>query len=204
MSFRRAAVSLCAVLLSTLLGACAALAPRDAGPRAEPFDVLGRVLVRYDGNAFSSNLRWQHGAGHDELWLMTPTGQALAHMREDGGGATLTAADQTQYRGSSVESLTRQGLGWELPLTRLQHWMRGHAAPHIAAEITARDDTGRATRITQDGWRIIYEYSDAPEYERLPRRIEMASDAQSIRLVIDSWRRESPAGETSPGIFITR
>lgn len=70
--------SLCILGVLSLLGACAALAPRDAGPRAEPFDVLGRVLVSHDGRSFSSSVRWQHGATFDELWLMTPTGQALS------------------------------------------------------------------------------------------------------------------------------
>ena len=59
-------------------------------------------------------------------------------------------------------------------------------------------------RMTQDGWRMAYEYSAAPEYEGQPRRVEATSAAQNIRLVIDSWRREPQANDSSPGIFITR
>ena len=204
MSFGRAIYSLCAICALTLLGACAALAPPDAGPRAEPFDVLGRVLVSYDGRSFSSSVRWQHGADFDELWLMTPTGQALAHLREDGAGATITSTDQTKYHGSRAESLTQQALGWQFPLARLQHWVRGAPAPHITADITARDSSGRITRMTQDGWRISFDFTSAAEYQGLPRRVEVTSAAQDIRLVIDSWRREAQTNDIDPGIFITR
>ena len=196
--------SLCILGVLSLLGACAALAPRDAGPRAEPFDVLGRVLVSHDGRSFSSSVRWQHGATFDELWLMTPTGQALAYLREDGTGASITGADQVKYQGSSIEALTKQALGWEFPLARLQHWLRAAPAPGSAAEIAERDSSGRVMRMTQDGWRMAYEYSAAPEYEGQPRRVEATSAAQNIRLVIDSWRREPQANDSSPGIFITR
>ena len=204
MSFWRAIYSLGAVGVLSLLGACVSLPPREAGLRAEPFDVLGRVLVSFDGKSFSSNMRWQHAAQSDELWLMTPTGQTLAHLHEDRSGATITATDQTQYHGSSVESLTQRGLGWEMPLARLQHWLRATPAPHGAAEIVERDGTGRITRMTQDGWRVGYEYTTDAEYEGRPRRVEVTRDGQTIRLVIDSWRRASQADDGSQDVFITR
>ena len=59
------------------LGGCASVqpVPEKAG-RAAPFDVLGRVLVHFEGNAVSANVRWLHTQDADEIWLMTPTGQA--------------------------------------------------------------------------------------------------------------------------------
>jgi len=203
MILHRAVVSLCTIVALSLLGGCALLAPQDAGPRAESFDLLGRVLVSYDGRAFSSSVRWQHGVEQDEVWMMTPTGQTLAHLREDSTGATITGADQTKYHGSRVESLTKQALGWEFPLGRLQYWVRGMPAPGSDAANTQRDGAGHITRMVQDGWRIAYEYSTASEYEGLPRRVELTNDAQAIRLVIDSWRRAAQADD-GPAISITR
>ena len=208
MIFRRAgippAATLAALFLLSVLGGCAVFAPQDAGSRAEPFDLLGRVLVSFDARSFTSSVRWQHGTEFDELWLMTPTGQTLAHLREDRTGATITGTDQIPYHGTRVEALTQRALGWEFPLARLQHWVRGVPAPNTTAAIAERDSTGRITRMTQEGWRIVCEYSGAPEYEGRPRRVEVTSDAQNIRLVIDSWRRESAANDGGQGIFITR
>ncbi len=192
MVFLRAAVTFGALGLS----GCASVQPlpQNAG-RAAPFDVLGRVLVHYDGRAFSANVRWMHAADADEIWLLTPTGQALAQMREDGEGATLTGADKSQYRASRVESLTKQALGWELPVARLQHWIRGTPVPNSPAEITERDAAGKVRQLAQDGWKITYDYYPPAENEGLPRRMEVVGATQTLRLVIDTWRRE---GADSP------
>lgn len=175
------------------LSGCASVQPlpQNAG-RAANFDLLGRVLVYYEGSAFSANVRWMHAADADEIWLMTPTGQALAQMREDATGATLTSADQKQYRAGRVESLTKQGLGWELPIARLQHWIRGIPVPNSAAEILERDVTGKIRQLAQDGWKITYEYYPATENEGLPRRMEVVGATQTLRLVIDTWRKQTP------------
>ncbi len=205
MIFRRAVVSLCAIATLCLLGACAVLAPPpDAASRAAAFDMLGRVLVGYDGKSFSSGVRWQHGAQSDELWLMTPTGQTLAYLFEDRNGAAITGTDQVKYHGASAEALAKQALGWEFPLARLQHWLRGNPVPNMAIDVVERDAGGRITRMTQDGWRIACEYYAATEQDGLPRRVDVTKSLQSIRVVIDRWRSEAAASDDSPGISITR
>lgn len=180
------------LLLAALLGACASVPElRKPAARAAPFDVLGRVLVSYDGRAFTANVRWVHGAQSDDLWLMTPTGQALAHMHENASGATLTSADQTTYRGADVETLTQRGLGWALPIGRMQYWLRGEAVPDTPSEIVERNGEGRTRQLAQDGWRITYDYYPATQNGGLPRRLELVGEAQTLRLVIDTWRDES-------------
>ncbi len=182
-------------LLVTLLSGCASLFQTPTKPtveRAAPFDVLGRVSVSYDGRAFSANVRWVHLADVDEMWLMTPTGQALAKLREDAAGAVLTGADKSQYRAAHVEALTQRALGWELPMSRLQHWLRGVPAPVVPAEIVERDAAGKIRQLKQDGWRITYDYYPPAENEGLPRRMELTGATQTMRLVIDTWRREAP------------
>lgn len=183
----------CVLALLLALSGCASLAPpRDAMPRAAPFEMLGRVLVNSQGRAFTANVRWLHAADADEIWLMTPTGQALAHLIENAEGAVITAADQTQYRASKVEALTQRALGWELPVSRLQYWVRGTPAPAAdsPAVIGERDAAGRIRQMTQDGWKLSYEHYAASQYEGLPRRLELLGEVQTLRLVIDTWRRE--------------
>jgi outer membrane lipoprotein LolB len=184
-----------ALAVSFALSACAAFSPQAGralpGP---PFDLSGRVLVSADGRAFSSGMRWRHDSGEDELWLMSPLGQALAHIRARPGNATLTATDQQAYHASSVESLTRRALGWELPLSHMQYWVQGQAAAADPAQATARDARGRLVALDQAGWHVHIEYPEAPEQSGQPRRLELTRGEQKIRLVIDEWRRD----ETSP------
>lgn len=184
--------TLAAATAIVMLGGCAALMPSDRpAQRAAAFDLVGRVAVAYDGRNFSSGLRWRHAVESDEVWLMTPTGQALAHILADDEGATLTGSDHQTYRAADAEALTRKGLGWELPLTRLAWWVRGQAVPGTEPSEAVRDQQGRLVRFVQDGWGITLAHADGGDPGGLPRRVELARPEHQIRLVIDDWRGDA-------------
>lgn len=173
-----------ALAISALLLSACALAPQR--PPAAAFDLLGRVLVSGEGRAFSSGLRWTHDTERDELWLLSPVGQTLAHIAADDSGAVLTTPDQQEYRAFSVESLTRRALGWSLPLAELRFWIMALPAPGDPAAALTRDAGGRVSSIDQSDWRIVYVYPEGPA--TLPRRLDLSRGGQHIRLVIDSRR----------------
>jgi outer membrane lipoprotein LolB len=179
-----------ALALILVTAACTSVPFQSDVPVAPstPFDFSGRVLVSFDGRAFSSAMRWQHEPGRDEIWLLTPVGQALAHIVDAGGGAVLTSADQRQYRAASVESLTRQAFGWELPVAHLKYWVRGDIAPGSAPDAVVRGDDQRVARLEQGGWRVALTYYPVQQYEGLPRRLDLVGGSHEIRLVIDTWR----------------
>ncbi|HSB47943.1 MAG TPA: lipoprotein insertase outer membrane protein LolB [Burkholderiales bacterium] len=180
----------CAALAAAAsLAGCALIAPAPPAPPAPAFDLVGRVAVTYDARAFTSGVRWQHTALRDELWLMTPAGQALAHIVGDAGGAIFTGADRREYRAADIASLIRRALGWEMPVMQLAWWVQGQLAPGAVVQAVERDAHGRISVLAQEGWRISYAYEpgDAPD-GRL-RRLELAREGQEIRLVIDAWRR---------------
>jgi outer membrane lipoprotein LolB len=179
-----------ALAASVVLAGCAALEPARL-PRAPAFDLLGRVAVTHDGRAFSSNLRWRHDVERDEIWLLTPVGQALAHIEADAAGAVLTAADGKQQHAADVESLTRRALGWELPLQHLGWWVRGDLPPGGTIGEVLRDQQGRLVRLRQDGWSITLTHAPGTGAGGLPQRLEITREAHKIRLVIDGWRREN-------------
>jgi outer membrane lipoprotein LolB len=185
----------CAALAACVaLAACAALAPPyEPVQRAPAFDLVGRVAVNYDGRAFSSGVRWLHQVDSDEISLLTPVGQTLAHIVADASGATLTGADRTQIQAGDVESLTRRGLGWELPLSRLAWWVKAEIVPGGVIGEVARDQEGRLVRLVQDGWRIVFVHRPPEDGSSLPQRLELAREGYQIRLVIDSWPRGGEA-----------
>jgi outer membrane lipoprotein LolB len=175
-----------ALLTGLLLAACATapLAPREP----TPFDLLGRALVTYRGGAVTANVRWEHSAERDEIWLMTPTGQTLAHIIDNPAGATLTRHDQQQFRAANVEALTRQALGWTLPVTLLQHWLRGVPAPGSAAQSVERGPADRPVALTQNGWRVAFTYHAQGALAGKVRRLDLNDGANEIRFVVDTWR----------------
>lgn len=178
--------ALAAFAAALLLAGCAStpLAPRDA----RPFDLLGRVLVSSEGSAFTANVRWEHDGAGGEIWLMTPTGQTLAHIVDTDEGATLTRADQQQYHAASVEALTRRAFGWALPLRLMHYWVRGVPAPAPAPGGLERGEGDRLIGLAQGGWRVGLTYHQAGERAGLVRLLEASDGSHQIRMVIDTWR----------------
>jgi outer membrane lipoprotein LolB len=170
-----------AVLAAALLAACATTPSFMPAPS---FELAGRIAVRYQERAFTGSLRWTQNAQGDDIWLSAPLGQTVARVQADAQGATLTAADQKQYRASSVESLTESGLGWRFPLAGMRHWVLGQPAPNLPLAGIERDGANRLTRCAQGEWQVAFEYA-APGAPH-PSRVEVAGTGATIRLVVDS------------------
>jgi outer membrane lipoprotein LolB len=183
------------LLWSVLLAGCASIltpAKPPAAASAEPFELQGRVYVRYGARAFSGSLRWQHAQAADQVWLSGPLGQTAAYIRRDGEGAVLTTAEQREYRSTSLERLTKDGLGWSLPLADLSYYVLGEVPPAVVDSSVERDAERRAVRVTHDGWEVALTRSDADASARAPARVTLRKDDVEIRLVID--RLDAPAG----------
>jgi outer membrane lipoprotein LolB len=174
----------CAVLGAVLLAACAELPQQGVAETTAAFELTGRIVVRFQDRAFSSALRWKRDASGDEIWFTAPLGQTIAYLRADSGGATLTAADQKQYRAGSIESLTRSALGWRLPVAGMRNWVLGQPAPSVVSATVERDDSSRITRFRQDDLQIAFSYAE-PGATR-PSRIDVTGSEAELRFVIDS------------------
>jgi outer membrane lipoprotein LolB len=172
--------------LVVCMSGCAQLPWMDAGDRgiAEAFEAQGRVYVRYGPKAFSGSLRWSHTVERDEVWLGGPLGQTAAHIVRDDAGAILTTADQQEYRATSIEALTREGLGWSLPLADLSYYLLGKV-PEDATAGAERDASGRIVRATRDGWSVRWVALGDQAPAQRPGRIELNKADVEIRFVVD-------------------
>ena len=149
------------------------------------FALAGRVAVKVEQRGYSARLNWRHGAGGDRLRILSPVGTVIAELEADASGATLTTADKKVYRSGDVQALTREVLGWDLPLEGLQHWVVGRAEPGWPVQAEERDARGRLTKLTQNEWRIDYlAYSGD---SALPSRMLLAYGNLGLRLIIDRW-----------------
>ena len=182
--FWRIAWRLLAVLL---VAGCAALPPspgslavarRDA---IDDFSLEARFSLRHEDQNYSGRLSWRHSGGDDELLLASPFGQGIAQLISDPRGARLTMSDGQVYTAEDGAALTRQVLGYPLPVAQLADWVRGRGA---AIET---DPRGRPLRLRQDGWNIAYDY-DSDDAQAPPSRIvAQRDDGAELRLRIDEW-----------------
>jgi len=174
-------------LLALILGGCASVpsAPRiNVEPSLQArWTLQGRIGVQAGEQSLSGQIHWQHRADTDEVLLNSPLGQGVARIVRNVEGVMLEVPNQPTRRAPDAESLTREALGYALPVAGLVWWVQARPDPDQAFEAT-RDAAGRLTQLRQNGWVIDYLQYAA---DARPRKLVVAREGLEIRLVADSW-----------------
>lgn len=191
LALRSAIPNLSLALFSLLLlGACSIAPPaqensdwllhRDQLGDLDSWQFQGRVNVRYDDESHTPRIRWrQQDVEYDiRLWGTFNAGNTLITGRP---GAVTMEQDGDIYRANSPEDLILSNLGYELPVSQLEYWIKGIPDPGSDAELSF-NELNQLTSLEQEGWTIIY--TDPRQYGELslPRRVELTRPLNDIRL----------------------
>jgi outer membrane lipoprotein LolB len=183
-------VRLTAVLLLALTAGCATTPPGipvDAkAPLPANWTLQGRIGILAGEQSLSGQIRWQHSVETDEVLLTSPLGQGVARIVRDAEGVQLDMPKQPTRRAPDAESLTREALGYTLPVAGLAWWVQARPDPDSAFEAT-RNASGRLTQLKQHGWVIDYLQYAA---DGRPRTLAVMREGLVIRLVADTWNAE--------------
>lgn len=175
-------------LALALLLSCASrppLGPVESTRDIDEFELKGRVGVKLDGRGYSARLRWRHEEASDALWLYSPVGSTIATVVANGNQATLVTAKKETYSSNNVQRLTREVLGWDLPLTGLRYWVLGRVDPGVPVTLLQRDERMRIKQLAQSDWQI--DYLGYAGDSALPSSMLLSYNDLSMRLIIDGW-----------------
>ena len=177
--------------LSAVLLGCGTTAPavientdwvahRQQMEALDSWQLQGRVNVRYDNESHTPRIRWMQQSleYHIRLWGTFNAGNTTIIGRP--GFVILEQGNQTR-RAASAEDLILQQLGYELPVSNLNYWIKGLPVP--ALESTQEfNELNLLSTLVQDGWTI--HYSDYRQYQQLslPGEIELLRTENDIRL----------------------
>ena len=179
------------LLATALLSACAAIAPpaeensdwarqRDQLQDLDSWELSGRVNVRYDNESHTPRIIWlqQNVEYHIRLWGTFNAGNTLIVGRP--GYVTLENDGETVDASSPEELILRQ-MGYELPVSQLNYWIKGLPSPDSEAQLSF-NELNQLTTIEQADWTI--NLSDMRQYGQvsLPRRVELTRPRNDIRL----------------------
>ena len=190
---RRGLRGVCALALALhilFLGGCATSPSFPLPPQAslDAFALEGRFSLRYEDKNYSGRLSWRHEGADNTVLLSSPFGQGMAEISTRLHAARLITSDGKMYEAADAETLTRQVLGYPLPLARLADWVRGRAESGNAE----RDDFGRLVRLRHEDWAIECGYEgDDPQVPPVRVFAERA-DGMQLRLRIDEWNSMLP------------
>jgi outer membrane biogenesis lipoprotein LolB/uncharacterized protein HemY len=149
----------------------------------------GRFAVKVIGLTESQN---QGGSGgftltqealKDVLEIRSPMGGSIAKIIITPGEATLES-DGKVVTAVDADTLVQNTLGLPLPARGLSNWLRGEVRPGSEASID-RNTKGQVSKISQDGWDLVYTWSNANRLEKLIMTRSSNIGSIDIRLVFD-------------------
>lgn len=162
-------------------------ADRDAVAALDNWVLNGRVGIQHHDQGVSADLQWRQAGQRFELRIGAPLNGGTFVLEGGADGVTLLRPDGSGDSATDVESLMRRNLEWSLPVTGAAWWVRGLPHPRSAATQPQFDAAGRYTDFAQDGWRIsVLDYWD-DRVPVLPRKLYLARDTLSVRMLIKTW-----------------
>ena len=170
-----------------LLAACAVAPPLPTAPAPSaidaPFAIDGRLSVRRGSDGVTANFSWRHAPPRDDFVVSTPLGQTLAEISGDASVPhyELRGSDGRHEEANGWSGLTERALGAPLPVAGLAAWIVGVPRANAPHSIEP-DASGRAVVLRQDGWEIVYAYSDGDA--KLPARLQLSQSDLEVRIVV--------------------
>ena len=176
--------------LLLLLTACVAAPPagdnsdwvaqRDLLQQLDTWEFRGRVDVRYNNDSHTPRIQWQQQDTDYNIRLWGTFNAGNTRISGRPGFVTMENAGEV-VTASSPEDLILQQLGYELPVSFLEYWIKGLPAPQGRADLEF-NELNQLTRIRQADWTVTY--SDPRQYGdiSLPARMELTRPANDIRL----------------------
>lgn len=136
------------------------------------WEFTGSVNVRDAREAHSSRIRWhQDGETYRiNLWGTFNAGATQIDGRP--GEVSIAQQGQTPVVTHSPEELLYQELGYELPVSELNHWVKGIPAPGLPSKLEFGENH-QLLRFEQAGWQINYLGFTNFGAETLPTRIRV-------------------------------
>ncbi len=163
------------------------------------WDMYARGALKLEGEAYNIGIRWQRELdGRFMMLLEAPFGQGVFRIDATAAGTSrLSLPDGQTFENSSVEALLEEAVGWSLPISGLDYWIRGMPQPQ-AEHVHRLDADGRTRSIRQDGWDIDYlDYFSAADAPELPRRLKLANDTVTLKLAIERWQPSTMDAENA-------
>lgn len=185
------------VVLLPVFVACSSVAPRavenivwdqqrELLEDLETWQLQGRVNVRYNEENDTPRIRWQQLNTDYNIRLWGTFNVGMTRISGNTGMVTMEH-DGELFRANSPEDLILQQLGYELPVSYLEFWVRGLPVPDLTADMSF-NELNQLSLMQQDNWSITYE--DPRQYGELtlPREVIVANTEENIRLTFFGLR----------------
>lgn len=170
----------------------------------------GRAAVQRGSEGWSATLHWRQQGSSFRLRIIAPLGRGTYEILRSQDQVSLIDADNNVYTAASPDELFANAIGWRLPISNIEFWIRGLLAPGESPSQLNLGTEGLVKDFAVDGWRVSilgYQSVSIPprtassnqgastENLAMPKKLFMNFDDTKVRVVISAWELGGDAGE---------
>jgi outer membrane lipoprotein LolB len=149
--------------------------------------IRGRIAVQMAQQGGSASVFWKQQGQNYAMEFFGPLGAGAVYLNGIPGQIDLTTSKGQHLQAATPEKLLQQALGWNLPITNLNYWIRGIPAPGFAGT-QSFNNQGQLAQLQQDGWQINYLNNMTANNKVLPQYITLVRQGLVVKIIIDSWQ----------------
>ncbi len=192
----RRALLLSGISMLIALSGCQSTPQKTAGGvqqekhlyRATRWEAEGKIAIQMEDDRQSASFKWTQNKADYTVHLFGPFGQGTTWLRRTSHEVVLENAKTGTHKATSAETLMEDVLGWQVPVSNLQFWLRGLPAKQPKPAHLQRDPAGFLTHLHQEGWQVAYSRHENFDGWWLPTRIQAKRDDLKLTVVIKRWQ----------------
>ncbi len=178
---------------------------KAAAEKLQQWNLSGKLAVKTGNEGGQARLRWQRDAQTQHIELAGPIGTGRVVLDEGPSGAVLKDTAGQVQNGPDLQTLLQQRLGWPIPFSKLQYWVRG--LPASEAALTTLNKQGQLLYSEEGGWQVKFlTYQSITTADQstvqVPRVMELTALPGTVSLVDPSMQQ--PVEDFFARIVISR
>jgi outer membrane lipoprotein LolB len=152
------------------------------------FYATGKVAFSDGKKGGTASIEWQQLDHNYSVVLIGALGSGTLAIQGNGDQVTLTTSEGQYYTANTPEQLIEQHLGWIMPISSLQYWLKGVDAPGPAPTRMEWDQQNRLAVLEQQGWTIQYVSYAEVSGIHMPTKLQLDRGPIRLRFIFRQWR----------------
>lgn len=148
----------------------------------------GKISLQFKDERQNASFTWNQKENDFTVHLFGPLGQGSILLRQSQGLASLESSGHGKKEAQTPEQLMQDTLGWQVPISNLQHWIKGTPLQEINTSEQRMDKQGFITAFKQQGWQIKYLKRQRNNGWLLPKRIVITQDNMRLVIIVKDWK----------------
>lgn len=153
----------------------------------QQWQAKGKIKITVEAKPHSAAFDWQQYKHNYAINFFGPFGYGSSWLRRTSKGITLESPNKPRLHADNAEALLLQTVGWEVPISNLQYWIKGQPAPKLLLSNESFTKNGAYESFEQQGWTIQLNRHQYYDKRWLPGRLIASRPGLTVLVVIKAW-----------------